>query len=278
MKRGMVRICISILLIFLLTASAFGATPGYTTETEGNTVTYDPVTKKYTAASGAASVIGDNQYVLLVVKKSANGNRVISQDTIMYVDQKAATTGGISFDFIPKNLPNCEVLLGGVFQNSVVSPVKLGELVGQSVEVSGKVIYQPSPVGATVTVYSGSSKIATATTDVNGNYHFDAIPMDDNYTLVVTKNGYCSYTMTGVNLMNAKVMGDIDSRSLAGDVIENAEININDLTPLLNQFNKTGTDITVEGADINKNGAVNITDLTMVLNNFNNKSVIAEEK
>ena len=278
MRRGILSICISMLLISLLTVSSFGATEGYTTDSGNSTITYDSVTTKYSARCGTDLVTADNQYVLLVVKKNANGSRVISEETIMYIDQKAASDDGISFDFIPKNLPDCEVLLGGIFKNSVASPVKLGELIGQGVEVSGNIVYQQSSVGATVTLYDGTTVVTSTSTDTNGHYNFISVPVKDDYKIVVTKPGYCSYTLTGVDIMNKKTIQTINIKELAGDIIEDGRINGYDLTEILKMFNKNGANITTVNADIDRDGTVNGYDLQYLLSSFNKISVSEEER
>ena len=72
--------------------------------------------------------IAGEQYALLVVKGTEN-NYTVSEETIVYIDQKAADNQGVvSFQFIPKssNEP-CVVLLGGKF-NDGSSPKVLDSL------------------------------------------------------------------------------------------------------------------------------------------------------
>ena len=123
-------------LAALLTCGASAATDDYTTDANGGTVDYDSASGKYTASYTGAQE--GNQYAILVVKGTyENGvaNYSISEDTIMYIDQMAADSSGVSFDFIPRSTPDCVVLLGGVFEGNVESPVVLGTLVGKGATV-----------------------------------------------------------------------------------------------------------------------------------------------
>ncbi|MEG2383581.1 MAG: carboxypeptidase-like regulatory domain-containing protein, partial [Oscillospiraceae bacterium] len=100
--------------------------------------------------------------------------------------------------------------------------------------------YQSSPVGATVTLYNGAdTQIAQAITNADtGNYSFDAIPCDTGYKLVVSKPGYCSYTLTNITIDGIKQIQNIDISCLAGDVLLDQKVNGYDLNELLKVFNK----------------------------------------
>ena len=100
-------------LAALLTCGASAAEMDYTTNVNG-TVTYDSVSGKYTASYN--QTIDGQQYALLVVKgtyENGAADYSISEDTIMYIDQMAAGSTGVSFNFIPRSTPDCVVLLGG---------------------------------------------------------------------------------------------------------------------------------------------------------------------
>ena len=81
-------------LAALLTCGAAAAdgvsTPDYTTANENCTVTYENGT--YTA--GYTGAQDGEQYALLVVKGTPE-DYSISEDTIMYIDQKAADSSGV---------------------------------------------------------------------------------------------------------------------------------------------------------------------------------------
>lgn len=272
--RGKMFRSILVSLVLLLGLTCMASAEEYVTNGAG-TLGYENGT--YTATYTECQA--EQQYVLLVVKKT--DSRVISADTIMYIDQaKSDADGDVTFTFIPKSTPDCEVLLGGVFPNGegetpVTSPVVLGELIGKGVTVTGKVTYQPSPVGATVTLYSGETQVATATTDASGNYTLESVPVASGYKLVVTKPGYCSYTISNLAIEEEGSLGVIDISYIAGDVDRNGEINGFDLAALLSDFNHTAAqgNIIDEKTDIDGNGEINGFDLGALLSGFNKTSV-----
>ena len=157
-------LCLGALTV-ALTCSALAATTNYTTDKQG-TVNYSASTGstgKYTATYD--KVISGNQYALLVVK-GTEAYHPINENTIMYIDQKPASGTTISFDFIPKSTPDCVVLLGGVFENGVTSPVTLGTLIGKGVTVSGSVTSYNPGNPTTLELYAAGTKenpVATAT-------------------------------------------------------------------------------------------------------------------
>ena len=189
------------LLSAALTCTALAADDEYTTNIDG-TVTYEG--GSYSASYSGAQE--GKQYALLVVEGTPDKYSV-SEDTIVYIDQQQATETGVSFNhWIPMSTPDCVVLLGGVFDGNVPSPVVLGTLEGQGVTVSGTVKYQT--VGtmfrpATVELHNEQgSLIAQTQTDVNGKYSFASIPVGKGYKIVIKKLGYLTYTDVGINILD----------------------------------------------------------------------------
>lgn len=133
MKKGFKFVLSAGVLSALLCTGAFAATPDFTTDING-TVNYNEGT--YTAICDTGITSG-NQYVLLVIKGTQD-NYSISENTIMYIDQKAASGNSVSFDFIPKNTPECVVLLGGEFTDGT-SPKTLGTLTSQGPAIDGDI-------------------------------------------------------------------------------------------------------------------------------------------
>lgn len=249
-------LCLGLLTV-ALTCSALAADDEYTTSTNG-TVTYSEQTGKYTASyDGTAS---GKQYALLVVKGTPTDYSV-SEDTIMYIDQKAAGADGISFDFIPKSTPDCVVLLGGEFAGAD-SPVVLGTLKGQGVTVSGKVSLQgrTDHSGAAVTL-TGASGTYTATTDASGAYDLDGVA-PGSYKLTITMPGYLSYTKMTLAVEDTMT---VDTKNLlGGDVNSDTQVTIDDLSLILADYLKT----TDSSADINNDTQVTIDDLSITLSNY----------
>lgn len=268
-------LCLGVLAA-ALTCSALAAegvaTDGWTTANENCTVTY--ADGKYTASY--AGTIEGNQYALLVVKAKDGVYEPISDDTIMYIDQKRATETGVSFEFIPKSTPDCVVLLGGVFEDkggeAVTSPVTLGTLEGKGVTVSGSVALQgrSNHSGATVTLSDGSGTVATTQTGADGGYTFDSVEIGD-YTLTITMPGYLSYTKTSLTVDE---ITQVESKTLqGGDVNETPDnyVNADDLLIILDNFIK---EIKYPAMDINNDGYINVDELGIVLDNFTKQGTI----
>ena len=249
-------------LAALLTCGA-AATDDYTTDANGGTVDYDSASGVYTASYNGTT--SGNQYAILVVKYDGEdtSDYSISEDTIMYIDQKAATDTGVSFDFIPRSTPDCVVLLGGEFDGAE-SPVVLGTLVGKGVTVSGSVKYQGSSSQATVSLTDKATGevLYSTQTDTNGAYSFDSVALGE-YNLFVTKKSYLTYTRA-IEIAEEAILDEVDITKLAGDINASGKVNSEDLTTLLRNFN--GED---ESADINGTGKVNSEDLSALLSSFN---------
>ena len=125
MKRMIRALLAAAVLVSSLTVSAFAATDGFTTDVDGTVTCADG---KYTASYTGAEA--GEQYVLLVVEGTPESYSV-SQDSILYINQVAADANGVvTFsDFIPMNVANSVVLLGGYFSDG--SPKVLGTILSQ---------------------------------------------------------------------------------------------------------------------------------------------------
>jgi hypothetical protein len=137
--------------------------------------------------------------------------------------------------------------------------------------VSGRVIYQPSSISSTVTLYNSEENTITTSTSTDGYYTLSA-PAGTGYTLVVTKPGYLSYTIANLTIDASEEIGTIDISQLAGDVNGDGVVNATDLTYLLSEFNRKP--VNYENADIDGNGVVNAADLTFLLAGFNKRDVV----
>ena len=257
-------LCLGVLTA-ALTCSALAATPDYTTDSAG-TVTY--AEGKYTASY--ANATSGNQYVILVVKGSAD-DYSISENTIMYIDQKAAESETISFDFIPKSTPDCVVLLGGEFSDGQ-SPKVLGALIGQGVEISGTVDIGVSVTSnVTLTVYHPDGTSAgSSTMSSDGSYAISSIP-EGTYYIKASKPGFVS-DLVEVTVTDGNI-GDITVALYGGDVNTSGGINSVDLMALLGEFGKVDNFDNVL-VDINESGSVNAVDLMELLNNFGKQDAV----
>ena len=126
MKRMIRALIAAAVLVSPLTCSAFAATKDYTTDING-TVNYDTANGTYSAS--CTGLTSGKQYVLLVAEGTPD-NYAITENSILYIDQ-AGSDGSISFPaFIPKNIADSVVLLGGEFADGS-SPKVLGTIVSQ---------------------------------------------------------------------------------------------------------------------------------------------------
>lgn len=252
-------------LAALLTCGASAAEMDYTTNVNG-TVTYDSVSGKYTASYN--QTIDGQQYALLVVKgtyENGAADYSISEDTIMYIDQMAAGSTGVSFNFIPRSTPDCVVLLGGVFEGNVESPVVLGTLIGRGATIE---------VPETTVTYSGTT-VPTLTletadggsysfTEQNGSYSVSGVP-DGTYTLTIRKKSHMPYMTTVV--VESGIPSEIPNVGLlAGDTNEDSFINSVDIGNIISVYLKNAEQNS--GADIDEDGYINSIDLGFVLGNY----------
>ena len=278
-------LCLGVLTV-ALTCSALAATTNYTTDKQG-TVNYSASTGstgKYTATYD--KVISGNQYALLVVK-GTEADHPINENTIMYIDQKAASGTTISFEFIPKSTPDCVVLLGGVFNGKVTSPVTLGTLIGKGVTVSGSASVSNAAKAMTIElyqqgtttnpVYTVTIPAASSGGSANRNFSLDGVA-EDTYDLKVTQEGHTAYWLTGVPVGSDPLTLPETLVLPCGDVNGDGSINIDDLGILIssNNYNKDSTTAENKITDLNGDGSINIDDLGIILSskNYNNSEVI----
>lgn len=251
-------LCLGLLTV-ALTCSALAATDGYTADEEG---TVDYANGKYTAK--CPGVTSGEEYALLVVAGTPE-NYTVNEESIMYIDQKAADGEEITFDFIPRSTPDCVVLLGGTFNGSK-SPKVLGTLEGQGVAVSGSVTLQGRTNYAGATVNLTGAETYTTTTNAEGAFTLDGVAAGD-YTLTVTMSGYLSYTKTTLTVEDTTT---VPAKELLGGEIEvDGQVTILDLSKLLGEYGQ----VTATGSDINGDGQVTILDLSILLGNYGEVAV-----
>lgn len=244
-----------LVLMVLMSVAVFAADkPTFAPESDG---TY---TVPYTDGTSG------NYYALLVVEGvyEENETPVISEDTVLYIDQATAdSSGDVNFDgWIPKNSEPATVYLGGT---GLTSPVLLGYLGSNTFIVSGKVVSQTTRE-ATVTLTDAENNVFAGTT-LDGNYAIE-IP-GGTYKIVVTAPGQTSYTKNALEVSADTTFKDVAIK--AGDVNYTGEVNAADLNSLLVNFNSADED-----CDINGSGEVNASDLNNLLVNFNATSVVED--
>jgi hypothetical protein len=191
-----------IVLMAVMSVAAFAAEP----------VTYTPADDGTYNVSYAGTSSG-NYYALLVVEGvyEADKTPVISEDTVLYIDQSTATSSGVTFsNWIPKNDEPATVYLGGT---GLDKPVLLGYLGENTFFVTGTVTTDSgTSYEAVVTLVSGDDTFTV--TAVNGAYSIE-VP-EGNYTFNVNVKNHLSYTQN-----NFAVTGDVNGKDvevLGGDL------------------------------------------------------------
>ncbi len=272
-----------------LTCTALAAgtsTEDYTTAKDGCTVVYHAEQQNYTASY--TNTIAGNQYALLVVKGTEE-HHPINEDTIMYIDQQAATASGVSFTFIPKSTPDCVVLLGGVFADGATSPVTLGTLIGQGVTVSGSVTSYNPGNPTTVELYAAGTTAnpvavaaipaAAGNGQVTQDFALEGVPTGATYDLKISKAGHTTYWLTGIPVTEGDLKLDV-LKLVSGDVDGNGSVNGLDQNEILrgDTYNLTTDEAVVKAADIDGNNLVNGMDINTVLSSENyNRGTVSEE-
>lgn len=243
-----------LVLVMLMSVAVFAADkPTFAPESDGTyTVPYSDGT------SG-------NYYALLVVEGvyEENETPVISEDTVLYIDQATAdSSGDVSFDgWIPKNSEPATVYLGGT---GLTSPVLLGYLGSSTFVVSGTVSTDSgTSYEATVTLTSGED-VFTATS-VNGAYAIE-VP-EGNYTFNINVKNHLSYTDNDF-AVSADVSGK-DVEVLGGDLDGDGAIDSYDLGKIVNAYNTDNDEIDIDG-----DGAVDSYDRGKIVNNYNSVAVV----
>jgi hypothetical protein len=206
----------------------------------------------YTGTSG-------NYYALLVVKGvyTAEQTPVISQDTVLYIDQSTATSSGVTFsNWIPKNDEPATVYLGGT---GLDRPVLLGYLGENTFIVSGTVTTDSgTSYDAVVTLVSGEDTFTV--NSVNGVYSIE-VP-EGTYTFTVNVKNHLSYTDN-----DFAVSADVSGKDVAlkgGDIDASGTIEYLDLMELVNNYGDENADVDIDG-----NGIVEYFDLMFGVNNYN---------
>jgi len=290
----------------------------------GNTllgdVTYTPATASapanYSVTFADASLINGGFYVLLSVSATANGNAythdAISENSIQYIDQTIAeaeaANGKVTFsNFIPKSLGKDQVLLLGGKFNGKTSPIALGVILSQGVEVSGWIqSYRPN-VAATIeffpagTYESNKDSIANyeGTPDAIGEVSSESDSTfistqkftvsgvgEGKYDVRITKPDHLDYWITGYEVKNTSDTMNSEGNPYllrCGDVertYTNGSIIITDLSVIIasENYNMSTADAVNKNADLDGSGRVDITDLSILIASENYmSSTIVEE-
>ena len=151
----------------------------------------------------------------------------------------------------------------GIFDVSVLDGVKV---TGKVTSVTG----DKRP--ATVVLKQNGNTVYTTQTNQNGEYVFNNVAAG-NYTLVITKASYLSYTKTSLAVSNQNIAYK-NVTLIPGDIDGDGHVSYNDFLKFLENYNKQGANIQNPAADINGDGYVDYNDFITFLSGYGKSAVI----
>ncbi|MBO5479083.1 MAG: peptidoglycan DD-metalloendopeptidase family protein, partial [Clostridia bacterium] len=129
---------------------------------------------------------------------------------------------------------------------------------------------------STITLYKEGQEepVTTIQTNADGSYEIDIAEVG-TYQLVVAKTGYLSYTVTNIEVQPGDTIDLGEYALLAGDVISDGEIKLNDL---VNLNDNIGVVITEENKifDLNEDGNIDSLDRQILKKNYAKRAETVE--
>lgn len=241
-------ILVALLGALMCTAAFAVDEPTFTDKATGATFTMDASGEKFEVSyTGATS----GQYLILMVAEG-DGDYTITDESIMYVNQDAASADGVAFTVYPTKMVNAKIMLGG----GTGSPVTLGYLEMPVPDVTVNVVGSSNAAettisadGTTLTVENDQACVVVYTIDDGATYE----------VLKATKNDDGSYDYDLTQLpAGAEV-----SVAVKGDENMDGKVDFSDLQRLY-QHLSTSNKLTGAGlilADVNENGGIDFSDL-----------------
>ena len=139
--------------------------------------------------------------------------------------------------------------------------------------LSGKVISVTGDVRpATVTLKQNGNTVYTTQTNQNGEYVFNNV-VTGNYSLVITKASYLSYTKTSLAVSNQNISYK-NVTLIPGDIDGDGHVSYNDFLKFLENYNKQGANIVNKAADINGDGYVDYNDFITFLSGYGKAAIV----
>ena len=228
-------------------------------------------------------VNGESMYGLVAVIGTGS-NLLASADSFVYIDQATVDSEGfVTFNgFLPmgagpddeENFEECTLFIGGP---GYATAKELGVLKdASSLPITGTIVDTASNVNstrvATIKVLDATGSEVSSVTVKSGAYTV-AAPAGTGYSVVISKPGFCTYTFTGVDVVEEVDLGETDISVLAGNAngSDIAGINFDDLSLVLDNYYAENT---TELYDVNGSGSVNFDDLGLVLDNYYAEHII----
>lgn len=266
----------------ILVSSAFGAfaTDYYPMDDGKGNLSYT-VDYTVTADQGHEEEIeaGKSMYGLIAVKGTGEIDLESESIEIVYIDQAKIQNGKITFSgFLPlgeepdsDSFEECTLFVGGpgfagAKQIGVLKEKPDGVIISGT--VTDTVTSSSSTKKATITAKSGDATVgAPVQVGENGAYSI-TVPIGTTYSIVITKDGFLPYTITGVPATAPLSGVDADISGCAGDVDGNKVIELDDLRAVLADYNES-ENLENANADVDSNAIVELDDLRAVLANYN---------
>jgi len=161
---------------------------------------------------------------------------------------------------IPGSAISFEIINGAIGSNKI--------LTGKAISLA----YDTRPATVTLTSAALGSSPVTAYTATDYVYGFNNVPTG-NYTMKISKISYLSYTKQNLTVGEIDILYK-DITLIPGDIDGNGQVNYNDLTILLTNYNLIGNAIINPAADIDGNGHVNYNAQTALLSGYNKMAVV----
>ena len=230
----------------------------FTDKAAGATFTMDTSGEKFEVEyTGATS----GQYLILMVAEGADGEYTITDDSIMYVNQAAGTSGGVSFTVYPTKMVNAKIMLGG----GSGGPVTLGYLEMPAPDVTVNVVGNSNTAETTVSadgktrnVQNDQACVVVYTTDGGETYE----------VLEATKNADGGYDYD----LSALPAGAEVSVAIKGDANGDGKVTATDKKLIFNHINDESKQLNSFAevvCDANGDGKISATDKKLVYNCIN---------
>lgn len=226
---------------------------------------------------------GKSMYALVAVKGTGASINLAAAESFVYIDQATIKNGKITFSgFLPmgpdpddlENFEECTLFVGGAGLSSAKAIGVLKDASGVAVEgvVTDTVTSANSSKVTTVTAKNEAGEVvgAPVTTSATGAYTL-TVPAG-TYSLVFTKDGFLSFTLTGVDAAAGLTGVNVDISNLAGDVDGNGEVKLPDIQALIKDYDKS-TGLTNANSDVDDNGEVKLPDIQALIKAYDKSNV-----
>lgn len=212
------------------------------------------------------------EYMIWAVKGThTDANEVsFAQSNVLYINQNTADGTSVTFDaFLPMKSEDSTVLVTG---QGMEAPIIVGYIKGEGNTISGNIGLSGRKAnfgGAVVTLINVDTfEEFTATTDTNNA--FEMVVPNGVYKLMITKDGYLSYTDKTYEVSSESEWTE-EISLLPGDFNGNGRVELQDYGIFRSKFG--GTDSLV---DLDGNGRVALPDYGLFRSSFGASKTVIE--